>query len=296
MNPIRIFKHRVLNMAHSTLLLGLIAAALGYLAFVLGGPSLAMFAGVLVLGFYVFNPVVAPDFVLRLTRARPLSAYQAPELQAMVTQLSRRAGLETVPQLYYLPTHLPNAFATGQGNQAVVAISDGLLRHLSRTEVAGVLAHEISHIKHKDIRVMTFAAMSSQFTRLLSTFGQILLLFNLPLLLFGGQSISWTLILSLIFAPMVVDLLQLGLSRVREFDADLGSAALLGSGEPLIAALHKMEQMQRGGWLGRWFGPSPQDLVPGWLRTHPPTRERIRRLQQLDSRPPLLEPFRQPLR
>jgi len=185
-----------------------------------------------------------------------------------------------MPRLYYIPDRMMNAFAVGSRDEAAIGLTEGLLRHLNRRELVGVLAHEISHIRHNDMRVMSVAALISHLTSLFSSFGQLLLFLNLPLLLFGRTTISWFAILLLLAAPLLSSLLQLALSRTREFEADLGAAHLTGDPEGLASALQKMAYYQDN-LLKRIFMPGYKAPDPSLFRTHPKTDERVNRLRQL---------------
>jgi Zn-dependent protease with chaperone function len=248
-------------------------ALLGHLIWGPEGMLQLLFFGVILA---LLNPVASPWLVLRLYRARPLRPTEAPELYAAVTELARRAELLAVPSLYYVPSQMVNAFAVGSRREAAVAVTDGLLRALSLREIIGVLAHELSHIRNNDLRVMGLADLMSRLTNMLSLFGQLLLFVNLPLMLAPGVQVSWWAILLLIFAPHLSLLAQLGLSRTREYDADLNAAALTGDPEGLASALAKIERRQRR--LLDFLFPGRGLPEPSWLRTHPPTEERIRRL------------------
>lgn len=146
-----------------------------------------------------------------------------------------------------------------------------------------MLAHEISHIRHNDLRVMAVADMMSRMTGLLSLFGQLFVLLNLPLILFTDLQLPWLALLVLLFAPSVSALLQLALSRTREFDADLEAARLTGDPAGLAGALVKLERQSLGPieWLFRQ-GRNP---APSVLRTHPYTQERLARLLSLENTP-----------
>jgi heat shock protein HtpX len=152
-------------------------------------------------------------------------------------------------------------------------------------ELTAVLAHEVAHIAHGDLRVMGLADSVSRLTSLFALTGQILLLLALPWFLVGGQmvEVNWLALLVLLLSPHLALLVQLGLSRVREFDADLKAAALTGDPEGLALALARIERASRS-WLSillpGWGNPEPS-----WLRTHPATAERIRRLRTLASSP-----------
>lgn len=273
-------RHTLLNRAQTTLLLGVMAAFLALLGWLLWGAQgiyiLLISGGLLVL----INPVVSPQLVMRMYDARPLTEQEIPALHQAVRELARRAGLTRPPTLYYVPSSMVNAFAVGRPDQAVICISDGLLRTLNIREAIGVLAHEISHIRNHDTWVMGLADLFSRLTSTLSLFGQVLLLVNLPLLMFSDVSIDWFAILILIFAPILSTLAQLGLSRSREYDADLNAARFTGDPQGLAEALVKLERVQ-GAWMKRIFLPGHGIPEPSLLRTHPPTEERIRRLLSL---------------
>jgi len=284
MDTLNLAEARLRNLLQSTLLVAGMGALLGYLAWILGGPFLGMLAILLALAAWVLTPLLSPPLVLRIFHGRPIAPSAAPRLYAVLKALAQRAGLPTVPTLYYVPSDVMNAFAVGDQQSAVVALSDGLLRRLTLEELAGVLAHEVSHISSNDLRVMSFADLIERFTRLLSLLGQLLLLINLPLLLFSEYRIHWVAIAILIFAPTINALGRLALSRNREYNADLEAARLLGRPEPLAKALAKMEQFQ-GRILEQFIGPGQRLPDPSLLRTHPPTQERVRRLLALRKSP-----------
>lgn len=227
----------------------------------------------------VFQPTAATRMTLTLYRAQPIAPQAAPWLWQLQHALAERAGLPAVPTLHYVPSPMINAFAVGNRRRAAIAVTDGLLRGLTPRELAGVLAHETAHIASGDLRVMGLADYVSRLTSLLALAGQIFLLLSLPGLLTGSLEVSWSGLLLLIAAPHIALLAQLGLSRVREFDADLQAAALTGDPMGLASALARIERAQRS-WLNvllpGWGNPEPS-----WLRTHPATAERIRRLQSL---------------
>ncbi|HHJ15191.1 MAG TPA: peptidase M48 [Gammaproteobacteria bacterium] len=252
-------------------------ALLGWLLW--GRDGIVMLLTVGVIGV-LFHPVVSPRLVMRLYRAVPVRREQAPALHDAVSRLARRAGLPVVPTLYYVPSQMLNAFAVGSGEHSAIAVTDGLLRKLELRELVGVLAHEISHVRNNDVWVMGLADMFSQTTSMLSLLGQFLLLLNLPLIMASAVHVNWFAVLLLVFAPNLSALMQLALSRTREFDADLNAARLTGDPDGLASALDKIEQIQ-GGWLERVLMPGRRVPVPSVLRTHPETRERIARLMAL---------------
>jgi len=224
---------------------------------------------------------------LRLYQARPINPQAAPDLCRMMLAIAQRADLPVVPDLYYVPSPIINAFAVGNRRHAAIALTHGLLEQLPPRELAGVLAHETAHIAHGDLRVMGLADYISRLTSVFALLGQFLILFSLPLLFTGGGSINWPGFLLLIFSPHLAMLSQLGLSRVREFDADLTAAALTGDPRGLASALARIEGHSRS-WrtilMPGWGNPEPS-----WLRTHPSTEERIRRLLELPPSPGWLD-------
>jgi heat shock protein HtpX len=222
-------------------------------------------------------------------RARAIGPHDLPEVLPALRVLAQRAGLERVPRLYYVPSAMLNAFAVGGRDDAVIAVTDGMLRALTLRELIGVLAHEISHIRNRDLWLMGIADLAGRLTRLMGLFGFALVLVGLPLWLSGAGGVPLLLIPLLVFAPQITTLLQLALSRAREFDADLDAAGLTGDPGGLASALAKLERHQRSPWE-QILLPGQRLPDPSILRTHPPTEERIARLQSLTdpaSLPPL---------
>lgn len=282
MNSDLVVKHKLVNFIQSAALVLLLAGLMSYLALVIAGEFLAWLAFIAVVILFISNPSLTPQFILRMYDARPVGPHDAPQLHQLVQVIAERAGLSQVPKLYYIPSRVINAFAMGTSDDSTIAVSDGVLRKLSFEELAGILAHEITHVRNNDIRVMTFADIVGRITKLLSLFGQFLVFVNLPLILLTDIQINWWPLLVMVFAPLISDLIQLGLSRIREYDADLGSAILLGDARPLASALAKMEHY-RHSFLDTLFVPVPKIPEPSLLRTHPPTDERIRRLLDFDQ-------------
>jgi heat shock protein HtpX len=225
-------------------------------------------------------PIVPKDLLLSTYQARPLTSQEFPEGSEILRRLSQRASLRRVPGLYYVPTIVPNAFALGGPGDSAIAVSDGLLRLLNRRELTGVLAHEVSHIANRDLWVMGLADVMSRATAMMSLVGQFILILNLPLLLVGMVSVPWIVPILLVFAPTIMSLLQLALSRAREFDADLGAAQLTSDPIGLASALGKLERRYGHFWEEILF-PGRRIPEPSMLRTHPPTEERIARLREL---------------
>jgi heat shock protein HtpX len=293
------------NLVHSLLLFGAMVLLCGLLGWVVAGESGLVWAlglGVMIL---VLTPGLSPRMILRFYGARPLAPTEAPALFALTRELARRAGLAVAPDLAYVPSQTPNAFTVGRRNQAVIAVTDGLLRALTGRELAGVLAHELGHVAGNDMWIMALADVIARITALLSTLGWLLLFFSLPALLLAGYSLPLAPALVLVLAPAGTTLLQLALSRSREHDADLSAAALTGDPEGLATALGKIEA-RTAGMFERIFFPSRRNPQPSVLRTHPDTDERVARLLELprdpskwldlDWRATAISPGRRPVR
>lgn len=285
MNPDRVTAHKLNNLLQSIMLLAGMAALLGLLGWLLAGIKGVIWAAIIGVVCLLVSPRASPRLVFKLSGARPLSVAEAPALYALVKSLALRARLPTLPQLYYIPTQAMNAFTVGNRQQAMIAVTDGLLRGLTRRELAGVLAHEVSHVDNNDMWVMTLADTVNRLTSLFSLFGQLLFFINLPLVLFGKSGFSWLAILLLVFAPTLSVLLQLALSRTREFDADLGAAQITHDPLGLASALKKLHNYHSGS-LRRVLMPGRPIPDPSMLRTHPKLEERIRRLVSLAEREP----------
>ncbi len=271
-------RHRLRNALQSVLLLGAMAALAGYLGWTLFGAAGLVWAAVLGPLVVALGQGVSPRLVLRMTGASAIAPPQAPGLYRTLAALTERAGLPVPPRLYYIPTRVLNAFAAGGKREPAIAVTDGLLRAMDTREVTGILAHEISHLKSNDVWVMTLADVVGRITGLLSILGQLLLIIWVPLALVTGSGFPLLPLLVLIFAPSISALLQLALSRTREYDADIAAAELTGDPRGLASALDKLERLQ-GGWIERMF----MSKMPRWLKTHPSTHERIRRLLELEA-------------
>ena len=282
MNSSRLSLNKLITQLQSQALVLSMAALLGWVGWLLGGQTLSLLAVGATIVLYYANPAFSPAVMLRAHRAQKLQPHEAPQLQAMIQALANRAGLSSMPSLYVLPGSLVSAFTVGSQSNAAIAISRNLLRYLDQREIAAVLAHEISHIRHNDIRIMGFAGLVGRLTAMLSLLGQMLLLLNLPMMMFGDYAISWTAILLLIFAPTVSMLLQLALSRTREYHADAGAVELTGEPESLAAALVKIDRSQRNLIKHFFFPMRRQQPGSNIWHTHPPTKARVRRL--LDMR------------
>jgi heat shock protein HtpX len=269
-------RHNFRNTLHTILLVAGTGLIMGALAFVI-------FGWVGLIAAVVFGAMgiaglgrVSPKMVLGLYKARPLAEHEAPQLHDIMRQLSQRAGLPAVPTLHYVPTKMMNAFAVGRAEDSAVAVTDGLLRAMNLRQIAGILAHEVAHIKSGDLKVMGLADVLNRITSIMSNLG----LIGVPLVLGTGIDVPLLGLSLMIFAPMLGGLLQLGLSRAREYDADLDGATLTGDPEGLASALKVLEEQQGRNWEGLVL-PGSRLPQPSLLRTHPKTEKRIARLLAL---------------
>jgi heat shock protein HtpX len=269
------------------LVAGLTALLIGIGAF-LGGGFLYLFVALAVL-MNVFGYWFSDRIALRASRAQPLAEEEAPELYRIVRELTGRAGLP-MPRHYLIPSEQPNAFATGRNpKHAAVAVTEGLLHHLPVDQVRGVLAHELAHVRNRDILVSSIAAMVA---------GSIAAIANVLQfsLFFGGDDDESPLgflglLAAIIVAPIAAMLLQLGVSRQREYLADATAARLLGEGRPLADALETLERgteavpMAVNPATASLYiaNPLPRVGVAKLFSTHPPMAERIRRLRAYDG-------------
>lgn len=281
MNHTQWVKHKLAARFQSAVLVVLLALLMGAMGRLLGGDQLAFMLIVGVVILYFAGPRMSPALFLKFSSGRRLTPDEAPQLYGILQSLAQRAELVRLPVLFYLPTDTMVAFTVGPRDNAAIAVSEGLIRGLSRQELTGVLAHEISHIRHNDIRTMAFAGMIGQMTSLLSVFGQFLLVLSLPLILAGQAVVSWAAVLLLIFSPTLSSLIQLALSRAREYNADMSAAELMGSPVPLASALAKIDRAHKSLHARLIWPMVPRLPQASWLRTHPPTKERVRRLLEV---------------
>jgi heat shock protein HtpX len=272
------------NQIRTTLLLGLLTGVLLFFGGLIGGRGGMMFAlllaAVLNFGSYWFSDRI----VLSMYRAQEVSPGQAPQLYEIVQRLARRAELPT-PRVYIIPKDAPNAFATGRNpDHAVVAVTEGLLDRMDSDELAGVLAHELAHVKDRDILIGSIAATLAGAIMMLANMARWSAIFGG----FGGDDDGpgiLGLLLTSILAPVAAILVQMGISRSREYLADQEGAKIAGSSEGLARALEKLGadsgRLKANPATSHLFIVNP--LSGGGLRTlfstHPPLEERIARLR-----------------
>ena len=280
---------RFATKARTWLLIAGLTGLLIAIGLLLGGGFLYIFVGLAVLmnvAGYWFSDRLA----LKASRAQPVEPGTMPELEGMVQDLAQRAQVP-VPRLFLIPSEQPNAFATGRNPQhAAVAVTQGLLQHLPPDQVKGVLAHEFAHIKNRDILVSSIAAMVAGAIAAIANVLQFSLLFGGDDEDSGPLGLIGTLA-TIILAPLAATLIQLAVSRQREYLADATGAQLLGRGEPLANALETLERGAQAIPMNvnpataslYMVNPLPRGGVANLFMTHPPLAERIRRLRELDG-------------
>jgi heat shock protein HtpX len=272
------------------LLAGLTALFMG-VGYLIGGGSGAVIALVVAAGMNIFTYWNSDQMVLSMNGAQQVDARTAPDLYNMVSELAARAQLP-MPKVYLMDEPQPNAFATGRNPQnAAVAVTTGLLQQLSREEVAGVVAHELAHIKNHDTLIMTITATIAGAISMLAQFG----------MFFGGNrdnnsggmGIIGTLAM-VILAPLAAMLVQMAISRTREYSADRMGAAICGQPAWLASALAKIqnaahqipnEKVEREPGMAHMFiiNPLSGQRMDNLFSTHPATENRIAALRQLSS-------------
>ena len=267
------------------LLAGMTALFVGA-GFLMGGQAGLMIALMIAVGMNLFAYWNSDKVVLRMHNAREVSDRTAPDLVHLVRQLADRAGLP-MPKVYIIDTDQPNAFATGRSPQhAAVAATTGLLRRLSSEEVAGVMAHELAHVKNRDTLIMTITATLAGALSMLANFA----------LFFGGNRDNPLgivgALLMMILAPIAAMLVQMAISRSREYEADRVGAEICGRPLWLAAALEKIEALAKGidnnaaernPASAHLFiiNPLHAHAVDGLFSTHPATANRVRALRQM---------------
>lgn len=284
----QIKENKSVNRWHSILLVLAMAALLSVVGFLTFGAAGFLISIVFVGISCLFGQRISTAWLMRMYKATEVQPHQAPGMHAAFCELARRADLDPVPKLYYIPSRMPNAFATGHHKTAAVAVTDGILRMMNPREINGILAHELSHLMHRDTKVMGLADTMARITATASRLGFFMILFSIVSSVLSEVALGYSLIAFLILfvSPTLMILLQLALSRSREFNADLGAVQLTGDALGLASALQKLERLtkQRGGIWQRLLQPGQRRAQPAILRTHPPTDERVKRLlEQADD-------------
>jgi len=279
------------NWLKTTVLLALLTALLLWLGDAIGGQQglvmALVFAGLMNFVAFFFSDKIA----LAMHRAQPVDQSQAPDLYAVVAELAQRAHIP-MPRLYVIPEAQPNAFATGRSpNHAAVAVTQGLLERMNREELKGVLAHELTHVLHRDILISSIAATIAGALAMLARMAGFALMFGGR----GDRDDRGGLggLLFIIVAPIAAMLIQLAISRSREYGADEGGAQLAGTPTGLASALRKLEAYtQRVPMVTAQpttahmmiANPFAGGGITSLFATHPPMEKRIARLEAMVGR------------
>ena len=275
------------NWLKTTILMAGIVALFGVVGAAIGGANGMLLALVFGGAMNIFAYWYSDKLVLRMYNAQEVDAASAPQFYGLVQDLAQRAGLP-MPRVYLIDEAQPNAFATGRNPEhAAVAATSGILQLLSARELRGVMAHELTHVKHRDILTSTIAATVAGAISALAQFG----------FLFGGRGDDERAnpvvgLIVMILAPIAAMLVQMAISRAREFEADRGGAEICGDPKALADALEKMERHAKGLPLAAAeehpataqmmiINPLSGQGMQSLFSTHPATEIRIARLRAM---------------
>lgn len=268
------------------ILMALLVLLFMYFGNLIGGQSGMTIALAAAVFMNFFSYFFSDKMVLSHYKATEVNANTQPELYAMVQKLAHTAGLP-MPKVYIVPEDVPNAFATGRNPEhAAVAVTRGLLQTLSSQEIEGVLAHEMSHINHRDILISSVAAMFAGAIANIGNFARV-----------GGtvqsnnrQRGGLSSLLGILLMPLAAAIIQMSISRTREYKADEGAAYLTEHPEWLMAALQKLENFAKNYRMNNastqtahMFIVNPFSGLSGLLQTHPSTKDRIARLAEISK-------------
>ena len=273
------------NLMKTAILMAAITALFMAIGSLLGGQQGMMIALVIALGMNFFSYWFSDKLVLKMYNAQEVDETSAPQFYRMVQELAQRAQLP-MPKVYLINEDAPNAFATGRNPEhAAVAATTGILRVLSAAELRGVMAHELAHVRHRDILISTISATMAGAISMLANFA----------MFFGGRdsegrpSNPVVSLLVMFLAPIAASLIQMAISRAREFEADRGGAEISGDPRALASALQKIHRYAQGIPLETTerhpetaqmmiMNPLSGGGLRGLFSTHPSTEERVERL------------------
>lgn len=294
-----------MNMFRTTILLAVLTALFVWIGQMLGGHQGAIVALIIAGAMNFFSYWFSDKIVIKMYGGQEVSAQDDPELYGIVQDLATRAGLP-MPKVYVLPQDTPNAFATGRNPQhAAVAVTDGIRRILTKRELTGVLGHELSHVMNRDILVSTIAATLAGAISYLAQMAQWAMIFG------GGRDRDdeggggniFGLIVMMIVAPIAAMLIQMAVSRSREYGADTGGAKITGDPLALASALKKLHMGSQSIPLhvnnatanatAHMFivNPLTGRGFANLFSTHPPMEERIARLETIAATSPTARPY-----
>ena len=273
------------NLMKTAILMAAITALFMAIGSVLGGAQGMMVALVVALGMNFFSYWFSDKLVLKMYNAKEVDETSAPQFYRMVRELAQRAQLP-MPKVYLIEEDAPNAFATGRNPEhAAVAATTGILRALTERELRGVMAHELAHVRHRDILISTISATMAGAISMLANFA----------MFFGGRNSEGRStnpivgMLVMLLAPIAAGLIQMAISRGREFEADRGGAEISGEPQALASALQKIHRIAQGLPLETTerhpetaqmmiVNPLSAGGLRGLFSTHPSTEERVQRL------------------
>ena len=279
------------NLMKTAILMAAITALFMAIGSVLGGRQGMVLALIVALGMNFFSYWFSDTMVLKMYNAQEVDESSAPQFYRMVRELSERAQLP-MPRVYLINEDAPNAFATGRNPEhAAVAATTGILRVLSERELRGVMAHELAHVKHRDILISSVSATMAGAISMLANFA----------MFFGGRNSEGRStnpivgLLVMLLAPLAASLIQMAISRAREFEADRGGAEISGDPRSLASALQKIHQFAQGTVLPpaeahpetaqmMIVNPLSAGGLRGLFSTHPATEERVERLLAMAAR------------
>ena len=276
------------NLMKTAILMAAITALFMAIGSLLGGRSGMLLALAVAVGMNFFSYWFSDTMVLKMYNAQQVDETSAPQFYRMVQELAQRAGLP-MPKVYLINEDAPNAFATGRNPEhAAVAATTGILRTLSERELRGVMAHELAHVKHRDILISTVSATMAGAISMLANFA----------MFFGGRNSEGRStnpivgLLVMLLAPLAASLIQMAISRSREFEADRGGAEISGDPQALASALQKIQAYAHGTPLEAAernpataqmmiINPLSGGGLRGLFSTHPATEERVERLMAM---------------